>query len=76
MIVCCIAVFLVHPSSMAAVDGSTVEFTYTANGNTADISYRIDGLSLSSPDNTDPAEVQGMCITKAYCMLCIMHINL
>ncbi len=41
-------VFLVHPTSIAAVDGSTVEFTCTANSE--DISYRINGLSTSSPE--------------------------
>ena len=34
---------------MAAVDGSTVEFTCTAN-NSDDISYRINGLSISSTE--------------------------
>ncbi len=39
-------VFLVHPTSIAAVDGSTVEFTCTAN-NTDIISYRVNGTSAS-----------------------------
>ncbi len=38
--------FLVHPTSIAAVDGSTVEFTCTAN-NSEDISCRINGSSAS-----------------------------
>ena len=41
--------FLVHPTSIAGVDGSTAEFTCTAN-NSEDISYRINGLSTSSPE--------------------------
>ena len=36
--------FLVHPTSIAAVDGSTVEFTCTAN-NTDTISYRVNDSS-------------------------------
>ncbi len=39
-------VFLVHPTSIAAVDGSTVEFTCTAN-NTDTIVYRINDTSAS-----------------------------
>ncbi len=40
------AVFLVHPTSFAAVDGSTVEFTCTAN-NTNVITYRINDTTAS-----------------------------
>ena len=39
-------VFLVHPTSIAAVDGSTVEFTCTAN-NADTIVYRVNGSSAS-----------------------------
>ncbi len=38
--------FQVHPTSIAAVDGSTVEFTCTAN-NTDSILYRVNGTSAS-----------------------------
>ena len=42
--------FLVHPTrSIAAVDGSTVEFTCTAN-NTSLIDYNIDGSSVGSQE--------------------------
>ena len=40
----CYTVFLVHPTSIAAVDGSTVEFTCTAN-NTDIIVYRVNDTS-------------------------------
>ena len=40
-------VFLVHPTSIAAVSGSTVEFTCTANSS-EDIRYRINGSSAGS----------------------------
>ena len=39
--------FLVHPTSIAAVDGSTVEFTCTAN-NSDSILYIVDQISASS----------------------------
>ncbi len=39
-------VFLVHPTSIAAVDGSTVEFTCTAN-NSDTILYRVNDTSAS-----------------------------
>ena len=39
-------VFLVHPSSMAAVDGSTVEFTCTAN-NTQLLNYFVNTTSAT-----------------------------
>ena len=39
-------VFLVHPTSIASVDGSTVEFTCTAN-NTEAIDYRVNDTSAS-----------------------------
>ena len=39
--------FLVHPTSIAAVDGSTVEFTCTPN-NTDTILYIVDQTSASS----------------------------
>ncbi len=42
--------FLVHPTSIAAVDGSTVEFTCTAN-NTDSIVYRVNDTSLESVMN-------------------------
>ncbi len=42
-------VFLVHPESIAAVDGSTVQFTCTSN-NTEDIIYRVNGTSAASED--------------------------
>ena len=38
--------FLVHPTSIAAVDGSTVEFTCTAN-NTDTLTYRVNGTSAT-----------------------------
>ena len=38
--------FLIHPTSIAAVDGSTVEFTCTAN-NTDIINYRVNDTSAS-----------------------------
>ena len=38
--------FLVHPTSIAAVDGSTVEFTCTAN-NTDSIVYRVNDTSAT-----------------------------
>ena len=41
--------FLVHPTSIAAVDGSTVEFTCTAN-NTSLIDYNINGSSVGSQE--------------------------
>ena len=40
-------VFLVHPTSIAAVDGSTVEFTCTAN-DTEDMLYSVNGSLASS----------------------------
>ena len=39
--------FLVHPTSIATVDGSTVEFTCTASNSEA-ILYRVNGTSASS----------------------------
>ena len=39
-------VFLVDPVSVAAVDGTTVEFTCTANG-TDTIIYRVNGTSAT-----------------------------
>ncbi len=39
--------FLVHPTSIAAVDGSTVEFTCKAN-NTDTIVYRVNDTSAST----------------------------
>ena len=39
-------VFLVHPTSIAAVDGSTVEFTCTVN-DTDTIVYRVNDTSAS-----------------------------
>ena len=39
-------VFLVHPTYIAAIDGSTVEFTCTAN-NTELIDYNVNGSSAS-----------------------------
>ena len=41
--------FLVHPTSIAAVDGSTVEFTCTAN-NTDTIVYRVNDTVASNTD--------------------------
>ena len=41
--------FLAHPTSIAAVDGSTVEFTCTAN-NTVLMDYIINGLSAGSQE--------------------------
>ena len=41
--------FLVHPTSIAAVDGSTVEFTCTAN-NTILIDYNINGSSAGTQE--------------------------
>ena len=46
------AVFLVHPTSIAAIDGSTVEFTCTAN-NSEDIDYRINGTLAGLPEIAD-----------------------
>ena len=45
MYISCI-VFLVNPVSIAAVDGTTVEFTCTAN-NTDTIVYRVNGTSAT-----------------------------
>ena len=42
-------VFLVNPVSVAAVDGTTVEFTCTANG-TDTITYRVNDSSATSQD--------------------------
>ena len=42
-------VFLVHPVSIAAVDGTTVEFTCTAN-NTDEIVYRVNRTSVGSQE--------------------------
>ena len=42
--------FLVHPTSIAAVDGSTVEFTCTAN-NSDTVLYRVNDTSASDTDN-------------------------
>ena len=39
--------FLVHPTSIAAVDGSAVEFTCTAN-NSDSIFYRVNDTSAST----------------------------
>ena len=39
-------VFLVNPVSVAAVDGTTVEFTCTAN-NTEEITYRVNDISAT-----------------------------
>ena len=39
--------FLVHPTSIPAVDGSTVEFTCTANNSEA-ILYRVNDTSAST----------------------------
>ena len=39
-------VFLVNPVSVTAVDGTTVEFTCTAN-NTGDLSFRVNGSAIS-----------------------------
>ena len=39
-------VFIVNPVSIAAVDGTTVEFTCTANG-TDTITYRVNGTSAT-----------------------------
>ena len=44
--------FLVHPTSIAAVGGSTVEFTCTAN-NTDTINYRVDNTPASNTDVMD-----------------------
>ena len=44
--------FLVHPTSIAAVDGSTVEFTCTANI-TDTINYRVDNTPASNTDVMD-----------------------
>ena len=46
MYVFCI-VFVVNPVSVAAIDGTTVEFTCTAN-NTDTISYRVNDTSATS----------------------------
>ena len=43
-------VFLVDPVSIAAVNGTTVEFTCTAN-NTGDLSFRVNGSGLQSVSN-------------------------
>ena len=39
-------VFIVDPVSVAAIDGTTVEFTCTAN-NTGDLSFRVNDLAIS-----------------------------
>ena len=43
----CFIVFLVNPVSVAAVDGTKVEFTCTAN-NTDTITYRVNDTSAAS----------------------------
>ncbi len=43
-------VLLVDPESITAIDGTTVQFTCTAN-NTEDIIYRVNGTSAASVDN-------------------------
>ena len=43
------SVFLVNPVSIAAVDGTTAEFTCTAN-NTEEISYRVNGTLATLPN--------------------------
>ena len=45
-------VFLVHPTSIAAVDGSTVEFTCVAN-DTDSIVYRVNKTSATSGSITN-----------------------
>ena len=49
--------FLVHPSSIAAVDGSTVEFTCTAN-NSDSILYFVDQTSADSSSVMNKGFVQ------------------
>ena len=44
-------VFLVHPTSIAAVDGSTVEFTCTAS-DAEDMVYRVNNTAASSESVT------------------------
>ena len=56
MITSCI-VFLVNPVSVAAVDGTTVEFTCTAN-NTDTITYRVDDISATSLSVISKAFIQ------------------
>ena len=65
-----IIVFLVHPTSVAAVDGSTVEFTCTAN-NTDTIVYRVNGTSATLGSVTskgfnqlDPEELDTLVIRR------------
>ena len=41
-----IIVFLVHPESISVVDGTTVEFTCTAN-NTDEVGYRVNDTSAT-----------------------------
>ena len=50
-------VFLVNPVSVAAVDGTTVEFTCTAN-NTDTITYRVNGTSATSQSVIDKGFTQ------------------
>ena len=50
-------VFIVDPVSVAAVDGTTVEFTCTAE-NVEEISYRVNGTSASDPDIQNKSFVQ------------------
>ena len=40
-----LTVFLVDPVSVAAIDGTTVEFTCTSN-NSVDLSFRVNGSSV------------------------------
>ena len=49
--------FLVHPISIAAVDGSTVEFTCTASG-TDTILYSVNGSSATSGSITSKGFAQ------------------
>ena len=46
IIVLLIIVFVVHPESISVVEGTTVEFTCTAN-NTDEVGYRVNGSSAT-----------------------------
>ena len=52
-----ISVFISDPFSVTAVDGSTVEFTCTAN-DTEDIIYRVNSTSAELPDIKDKGFIQ------------------
>ena len=51
VIIVLIIVFLVHPESISVVEGTTVEFTCTAN-NTDEVGYRVNDTSATQESVT------------------------